>query len=291
MRPVLYSLHAFGQNFALHSYGLAIAAGFLIAIFLGARQARRVGEDPGQVQELCFWLLVSSLAGARLLFVLTNVPSYLETCAEGLRGQSMSQAVWACSRPLHVWEGGLVFYGGFLSACGFAWWYARRRKMSFARTADILAPSVAIGHFFGRLGCYAAGCCWGTTTTQPWGVRFPSESLVFQQLVTEGKLSAAASFTPPLHPVQLYEAFGELVLYFVLSWYAPRKRYDGQVLVGWLAGYAVLRFVVELFRGDDVRRFVFAGLSTSQFIALCTLPLAFGLDRWWKRRRSAFSRV
>jgi phosphatidylglycerol:prolipoprotein diacylglycerol transferase len=291
MRPVLFNLHLASENLALHSYGLAIAAGFLIAIFLGARQARRVGEDPGMVQELCFWLLVSSMVGARLLFVVTNVPSYVTTCTDGIHTHSMSAALWACSKPLHVWEGGLVFYGGFLAACGFAVWYTRRKKMPFARTADVLAPSVAIGHFFGRLGCYAAGCCWGTATSLPLGVRFPSESLVFQQLVSEGKLSPAAQLTPPLHPVQLYEALGELALYFVLSWFAPRKRYDGQVLVGWLLGYGILRFAVEVFRGDDVRRFVLPGLSTSQAIALLTLPLAIALSIWFKRRQAGFSRV
>jgi phosphatidylglycerol:prolipoprotein diacylglycerol transferase len=284
MRPVLYSLHLAGQSFQLHSYGVAIAAGFLIAIFLGARQARRVGEDEWGVQELCFWLLVSSILGARLLFVLTNIPEYVNACREG-------QTLSACTRALHVWEGGLVFYGGFLAAAGFAWWYTRRKRMNFARVADILAPSVAIGHFFGRLGCYAAGCCWGSPTSGPLGVRFGAESMAFQQLVTEGRLSAAANVTPLLHPVQLYEAFGELVLYFALSWFATRKRYDGQVLVAWLGAYGLLRFGTELFRGDAVRKFVFAGISTSQFIALLTVPLAVALAFYFRRRQAAFSRA
>lgn len=287
MRPVLFSGRAFGDDFQLHTYGLAIAAGFLVAIYLGARQARRVGEDAGRVQELCFWLLCSSMVGARLLFVLTNVPSYVQLCSDGIRD---GHALWSCSKALHVWEGGLVFYGGFLAAAGFAVWYTRRHRMPFARIADVLAPSVAIGHFFGRLGCFAAGCCWGTASHLPWAMRFPSESLVFQQLVAEGKLSPGAQVTPPLHPVQLYEALGELVLYFALSWFAP-KRYDGQVLVAWLVGYGLLRFAVELCRGDDVRRFVVAGLSTSQFIALLTLPLALGLTILFRRRQSAFSRA
>jgi phosphatidylglycerol:prolipoprotein diacylglycerol transferase len=284
MCPVLYSLHLGGQSFQLHSYGVAIAVGFLVAIFLGARQARRVGEDEWAVQELCFWLLVSSMIGARLLFVLTNLPEYVDACRQG-------GTLYACTRALHVWEGGLVFYGGFLAAAGFAWWYTRRKRMNFARVADILAPSVAIGHFFGRLGCFAAGCCWGSPSSAPWAVRFGVESLAFQQLVSDGKLSAAANVTPTLHPVQLYEAGGELLLYFLLSIFATRKRYDGQVLVAWLAGYGLLRFVTELFRGDAVRKFVFAGISTSQFIALLTLPLAAALALYFRRRQATFSRA
>jgi phosphatidylglycerol:prolipoprotein diacylglycerol transferase len=287
MRPVLYSLHLGGQVFQVHSYGLAIAAGFLIAIALGARQARRVGEDAGLVQELCFWLLVSSLVGARLLFVVTQLPAYAASCRDGLHG-TFGEAVSGCTRALRVWEGGLVFYGGFLGAIACAWWYTRRRQMPFLRTADILAPSVAIGHFFGRLGCFAAGCCWGTSSSAPWAVRFPSESLVFQQLVTEGKLSPAASVTPPLHPVQLYEALGELLLYFGLSWFAARKRWDGQVLCLWLVGYGIERFLVEMFRGDEVRKMALPGVSTSQLIAVLTLPLAFVI---WRHARSRFSRA
>jgi phosphatidylglycerol:prolipoprotein diacylglycerol transferase len=279
MRPVLYSLQLGGQSFQLHSYGVAIALGFLVAIFLGARQAKRVGEDEWAVQELCFWLLVSSMIGARLLFVITNLSEYIDHCRDG-------RSFAACTRALHVWEGGLVFYGGFLAAAGFAWWYTRRRKLAFARIADVLAPSVAIGHFFGRLGCYAAGCCWGSPTSSALGVRFPAESLAFQQLVGEGKLSAAANVTPTLHPVQLYEAFGELGLYLFLSWFATRKRYDGQVLVLWLVGYGALRFLTELYRGDSVRKFVYAGVSTSQLIALLTVPLALGLAVYFRRRFS-----
>jgi len=291
MRPVLYSLRLGSDSFQLHSYGVAIALGFLVAIFLGARQARRVGEDEWAVQELCFWLLVSSMIGARLLFVVTNVPEYVEACRDGVASHSLGRTAWACTRAFHVWEGGLVFYGGFLAAAGFAWWYTRRRKLPFARIADVLAPSVAMGHFFGRLGCFAAGCCWGAPTTSALGLRFPSESLAFQQLVSSGKLSAAANLTMPLHPVQLYEAFGELALYFGLSWLATRKRYDGQILVGWLAGYACLRFVTELYRGDDVRKFVLPHVSTSQLIALLTLPLAFALARYFRSRQTVFSRA
>jgi phosphatidylglycerol---prolipoprotein diacylglyceryl transferase len=292
MRPILYSAHVLGgQELALHSYGVAIAVGFFVAIFLGIRAARRQGEDHEAVQDLCFWLLVSSMLGARLLFVLTNVPQYATACSDAIASHSLARALWGCSRALHVWEGGLVFYGGFLAAVGFAAWYTRRRKLSFARIADLLAPSVAIGHFFGRLGCYAAGCCWGTPASAGVGVRFPPDSLVFQQLVSDGKLSAAAMLTPPLHPVQLYEALGNLVLFFALQLLAKKKRYDGQVLVAYLIGYAILRYAMELLRGDALRRFLLPHLSTSQAIALVTVPFAIALSVYFKRRQAVLSRA
>jgi len=276
LRPVLFTVHAFSHAFALHTYGVAIAVAFLVAIFVGTRTAARSGEDPDKVRDLCFWLLVSSLVGARLVFIATNVPDYVRLCREE----------HDCFRALRVWEGGLVFYGGFFGALAVAVYYTRRHAMHFWRTADILAPSVALGHFFGRLGCFAAGCCWGKEATGravAWAARFGSESLAFQDYVARGVLPEGADVTPPLHPVQLYEAFGELGLFVALSLLGRRKRWDGEVLVAWLLGYALLRFTVELYRGDAARKFVVGSLSTSQFLALVAALFAVAL-LWWRRR-------
>jgi phosphatidylglycerol:prolipoprotein diacylglycerol transferase len=281
LRPVLFTVHLFARDFALHSYGVAIAAAFLVAIFVGTRTAARSGEDPDKVRDLCFWLLVSSLVGARVVFIATNIPEYVRLCREE----------HDCLRALRVWEGGLVFYGGFFAALGTALLYTRRYGMRFWRTADILAPSVALGHFFGRLGCFAAGCCWGKEAhggALAWAVRFPSESLAYQDYAARGALPNFAERTPPLHPVQLYEAAGELVLFFVLSWFGRKKRWDGQVLVAYLGGYAVLRYAVELFRGDAARKFVTGSLSTSQAISLAAALLAIALYAW---RRAHLSRA
>ncbi len=281
MRPVLFTVHALGYDYAIHTYGVAIAAAFLVAIFVGVRTAARTGEDPDKVRDLCFWLLVSSLVGARLLFTVTNLPDYVRLCrVEG-----------DCTRALRVWEGGLVFYGGFFGALACAVWYTRRFGMRFWRTADILTPSVALGHFFGRLGCFAAGCCWGAEAhghALAWAARFPSESLAFQDYAARRLVAAGAELTPPLHPVQLYEAAGELLLFFALSLLGRRKRWDGQVLVAYLIGYSLLRFVVELYRGDAVRKFVVAGLSTSQAIAVAAAVLGAALMLW---RRTHLSRA
>jgi phosphatidylglycerol:prolipoprotein diacylglycerol transferase len=287
MHPVLFHV----GTFELRAYGAAIAVGFILAIWLGARTAARQGEDAESVRDLCFWLLVSSMLGARLLFVLTNLKVFAQYCLTSFDDHSFKHELFMCTRALHVWEGGLVFFGGLLAAMATAWWFTRRRHLSFARVADLLAPSVALGHFFGRLGCFAAGCCWGRESHAAWAMRFPRASLAFQEYVSDGRLDAAAYATPPLHPVQLYEALGELALFFALAWLARRKRYDGQVLVAYLAGYAALRFVVEIFRGDAGRKFLAAGVSTSQAIALATVPLALALAVAFKKRQRAFSRV
>jgi phosphatidylglycerol:prolipoprotein diacylglycerol transferase len=274
LRPVLFSLRWSGHEWALHTYGIAIAVGFLVAILVGVRTARRTGEDADRVRDLCFWLLVSSLLGSRLLFIITNIPTYVRLCRDE----------HDCLRAFHFWEGGLVFFGGFFAALATAVWFTRRYKMNFWRVADVLSPSVALGHFFGRLGCFAAGCCWGRETHLPWAVRFGRASLVHQDYVARGLLSANSDVTPPLHPVQLYEAFGELVIFFALTTWLRRKRWDGQILVAYLVLYSLLRFAIELYRGDAARGFVVAGLSTSQFIALLTLPLALAIAFFARRR-------
>jgi phosphatidylglycerol:prolipoprotein diacylglycerol transferase len=282
LRPILFDIPLGSTPFGLHTYGVSIAVAFLVAISVGTRTAARSGEDPDRVRDLCFWLLVSSLVGARLLFILTNVPDYVRICRE----------LGDCTRALRVWEGGLVFFGGFFGALVTGVLYMRHFGMRVWRVADILAPSVPLGQFFGRLGCWAAGCCWGRPAgglALHWAARFPRVSLVWQDYVARHALSPDALTTPPLHPVQLYEAFADLCLFFALSILGRRKRFDGEVLCAYLAGYAILRFVLELFRGDDARKFLVAGLSTSQAIALATLPLALVLA--WSRRRSAFSRA
>jgi phosphatidylglycerol:prolipoprotein diacylglycerol transferase len=277
LRPVLFHLHLASRDFALHTYGVAIAAAFLVAIFVGTRTAARTGEDPDKIRDLCFWLLVSSLVGSRLVFIATNIPDYVRLCREA----------GDCWIALRVWEGGLVFYGGFFAALLVAVGYTRARHMSFWRTADILAPSVALGHFFGRLGCFAAGCCWGREAhgvALSWAAHFPSESLAFQDYVARGALPPGAEVTPALHPVQLYEAGAELALFFALSLLGRRKRWDGQVLVAYLLAYAAVRYVVELFRGDAARKFVAGALSTSQAISLGAALV--GLALWaWRRRQ------
>ena len=224
MRPVLFDLHLFSRDFALHTYGVAIAVAFLVAIFVGTRTAARTGEDPDKVRDLCFWLLVSSLVGARLVFIATNVPDYVRLCRDE----------HDCFRALRVWEGGLVFYGGFFAALAVAVYYTRRHAHEFLahrrhpRAVGGARPLLRAPRLLRRrllLGQRGAG------RALSWAARFPSESLAFQDYAARGALPRGAEVTPALHPVQLYEAFGELALFFALSMLGRRKRWDGQVLV------------------------------------------------------------
>src|SRR5512133_2724582 len=241
----------------LHSYGLLIAAGILVGVWIARREGRRRGQDPEQLADLVFWILVAAFVGSRLYFAVVNWDQFF-----GARALVPTR-LGRIPRLLVVWEGGFVFYGGFIGAALTAFWYMRRQGMRFLPHADTLIPSVAFGHFMGRLGCFGAGCCWGEVAHRhlPWATRVDPAAYIAPDRLT----------TLPLHPVQLYESFGELAIFLVLVLLVrPRKRFHGQVLAAWLLLYAVLRTVVELFRGD-VERGVVAGLGVGQWTSLVIL--------------------
>jgi phosphatidylglycerol---prolipoprotein diacylglyceryl transferase len=273
----------------LHTYGLLVAAGFLVGIWLAQREAVRRGQSPDRIADLCFWILVAALVGSRVYFILVNWGDYFGP------GALVASPLGRIPRLFAIWEGGLVFYGGFIGAVLTAWWYLRRHRMPFLAHADTLIPSVAVGHFLGRLGCFGAGCCWGGVAHAhlPWAARFPPESLAYQTFADRPDpaafLAADRLTTLPLHPTQLYEAFGELGLFLVLVLLVrPRKRFHGQVLAAWLLMYACLRMVVEVFRGD-VERGVVMGLGVGQWTSL--VIFAVGAALWARAPRPMVAEV
>ncbi len=240
------------------TYGVLLALAFAVGLTLALREARRRGQDAEAIADLSFWLIVSGLLGSEVLYVLLN------------REEFSGARFWAETpfgrwpRFLVVWQTGLVFYGGVIAAGLTAVVYLRHRRMPFLAHADTLAPSLAVGHFLGRIGCFAAGCYWGSLAGEgaPWAVRFPVGSAAFAAFSSDPRygpqfLSADHVHTALLHPAQLYEAFGELAIFAVLVLVIrPRQRFQGQVLASWLLASAVLRGLVELFRGDLARPLV-----------------------------------
>ena len=272
----------------LHTYGLLIATGFIVGIGLAQREARRRGQDPEKIADLSFWLLLSALVGSRVYFILVNWHDYFGA------GNLMAQTPFGrIPRVLAIWEGGLVFYGGFIGAALTAWWYMRRHRMAFLPHADTLIPGVAIGHFFGRLGCFGAGCCWGDVAHGhlPWLAEFPPESLAYQTFAGRPNpgdfLAADRLHTLPLHPTQLYESFGELGLFLLLVlWVRPRKLFHGQVLATWLMLYAFLRSAVESFRGD-VERGVILGLGVGTWTSVVIFAVGAAIfAAGWRQRQA-----
>ena len=249
----------------IHTYGILVAGGFLVAMTLAARAAERNGLDRDKVLDLSFGILVAAMIGSRLLFIVVNWDEY----AHDLTG------------IFEFWKGGLVFYGGFIGAVIFSIWYMRKHEMPFMQYADVMGPAVAIGQALGRLGCFSAGCCWGGACDAHYAfaARFPQESLAYQSQAANHLVSAGALTTIPIHPTQLYEAFGCALIFLFLTWWRSRKRFHGELLALYLMLYAPLRATVETLRGDEERGRVFNflgaaarhawwNLSTSELISV-----------------------
>ncbi len=247
MHPILID---FGF-FQLPTYGVLLALGLVLGLWTAKIRAHRAGLPPEKVVDFGVWVVLGGLVGGKVLLVVTD-PSYLKSF-DGV---------------LALLRAGGVFYGGLLGALLAAALLVRRWRLPFWPLADSLAPSVALGHFFGRLGCFSAGCCYGASCQAPWAVVFSDPK------------AAEFSGTPlgvPLHPTQLYEAFFNLANYFFLAWLFRRslaRGLGGQVLGFYLVNYGVARFAIEFFRGDADRGFILGGLlSTSQAIALLMVPV------------------
>jgi len=268
MYPVLFDLDLgrFGQ-FTVGTYGLFYAIGFLLALRLAVGYARRDEIPPGRIVDLGIVTLIAGFIGAKLLLYVLDAGYYL---------QNPMQMVYSL-------RSAGVFYGGFALALIAALWYIRRHRLPLGRVFDLAAPALALGQGIGRIGCFAAGCCYGTSCDLPWAVTF-TDARAFE--LTGAPLGIA------LHPSQLYHALANFFVLAVTMVAMRKRRFDGQVFWIYVLVYAVLRAVVEMFRGDTARGLFFGGmLSTSQLIALPAIVLAaimlFVLARRGKERTSS----
>jgi len=248
MRPVLFQ----AGGFSLHTFGVLVALGFISGIWIASRCARRSGIAAEAIQELVIpWILLGGLVGARILYVV----SYWD---QSFAGRPFAEV-------FQVWNGGLVFYGGLAGATLVALWRIRARGLPLWTTADCLAPGIALGHVFGRLGCFFNGCCHGRPSDAAWAMRFPKG-------VIPGDV--------PVHPAQLYEAGLNLALCGALAWLHGRRRFDGQVFSAYLVLYALIRVFTEWFRGDyGYRSNPLDGIFTPGTSASLA-PLAAGIGLW-----------
>jgi phosphatidylglycerol:prolipoprotein diacylglycerol transferase len=240
MYPILFQ---FG-SFTIYSYGFFITVGFVTTLAIASLKIRKskIGISFGNLVDLFFYTVLSAIIGSRILFVWINFDDYRQNPLQIFK----------------IWEGGLVFYGGLILAIGVSLWYMRWHGLPIWKIADLISPLIALGLFFGRIGCFLAGCCYGKETSLPWGVVFKNPD-------------SLARLNVPLHPTQLYDAINGLAIFFFLNWMEKRKTFDGQIFWFFLFLYAMTRFFIETLRGDP-RGFLFGNfLSTSQGIGI---PLA-----------------
>ena len=257
-------------NFPINTYGVLLALAFLSALLIAAKLAARDGLPRERVYDLGLWMLLAAIVGSKALMLFTE-PGYREN-------------PWRLFSLDFLRSGG-VFYGGFIGAAAVGYFLIRRYKLPWWKTADAFAPGIALGNAIGRQGCFAAGCCWGKPTLLPWGVHFTELGHEVtgvptipahlddpaQQAYWADKLGGL--FQPVhLHPTQLYESIGALIIFFFLLWLHRRKQFSGQVILFYAALYAVMRFTIEIFRddprGDILGLTTLTGLSTSQMLSI-----------------------
>lgn len=306
MRPELSRLFDVG----LPSYFVMLLSGFLFATALGVMWARRIGQNPDVIVDLSLAMLLSGVAGSRILHVLADgyFWDYVHLCTDPSlvdwpldRAECLSAAydgVWDASRAVchpktadcfawaKFWAGGLTYYGGFLGATGAAVVLLRRDRFPFWKAADMAGFAIPMGLCFGRMGCLLAGCCFGAQTNLPWGLSFPPRSPASEAQAKEHLLESARMWSHPVHPTQIYESAASLLVAFLCLFVVlPRKRYDGQVFAAFLVLYAIARFLVEILRRDA--RGGMVGLSTSQLIGVLLVAAAFAIHRVLGRRTPA----
>lgn len=242
MCPRLFTI----GSFSIPTYGVLVALGLLLGLYVAGKLAQRSGLDPDRITNLGVYIAFAAIIGAKLFMIFADPAYYL---GDPSRIFSVS-----------FLRAGGIFYGGLLAALGTAVWYARKFGLPALDTADVFAPAVALGHTVGRLGCFAAGCCWGKPSDAPWAVMFTDP---------EAHEFVGVPLNIHLHPTQLYEAAGTLIigLFLLRTFLKPHR--PGTVIGLYLVLYSAFRFGVEFLRDASERSFPFDGpFSVTQWVAL-----------------------
>ena len=243
MHPVLFKI----GPLTLHTYGFFVALGFLLGLTWCGYESRRRGLDPEIFHDLFFYVVITAIVGARLLYVALNFSYFRSTPLAVFR----------------IWEGGLVFYGGLLAALPALIWRLRHWRKPVLQILDIAAPGLVLAQAVGRLGCLSAGCCYGKVCSGRLAI-------IFSDPLSHAPLHV------PLYPTQIFHAVADALIFIFLAWLSRRTSTRGLVTVAYFILYGFCRFVIEFWRGDP--RGFYAGLSTSQWISL--LLLVGGIVLW-----------
>jgi phosphatidylglycerol:prolipoprotein diacylglycerol transferase len=249
----------------LHTYGFLLTVAFGTGLFTASRFARREGLTTNQTIDLGLLVAFSALVGSKVFLVFEDLGFYTSNPRE-----LFSMAF------LHA---GGVFYGGFLLAVAAALFYLIKNHMKVLAVTDAFAPGIVLGHAIGRLGCFSAGCCWGTPTHLPWAVTFTNPYT---------HLMVGVPLFVPLHPVQLYESAANVLIFLILWRQYKSKKFDGQIFALYLLLYGMWRFLVEFVRYHDETEVLFGGaLSTSQFISILYIMAALVLYFYQRKKTNA----
>jgi phosphatidylglycerol:prolipoprotein diacylglycerol transferase len=245
----------------IHWYGVMIALAFLAGLGTATRRARRENIPAEKIADVTLWLMVGAILGARFVYVTTY-----------WREEFASQPF---TEIFMIQHGGLVYYGGLIGAAVAGISFIRWKKMPLWKTADVFAPSIALGSVFGRVGCLLNGCCYGRPTDAPWAITFTNP---------QAHEFSGTPLNVPLHPTEIYDALLNFGLYLFLAWLFRRKKFDGQVFATYLLCYAVTRSIVEYFRGDYSNLHYHFSLTPAQWIGVPIFVAGLALAAFLSKR-------
>ena len=261
----------------IYSYGVMLGTSMIVGWFLAIRLAKEDGISAESAGAIYMWTAVWSIVGARVLWFLTTP------------GVPLSEL------PM-VQRGGLVAYGGMIGGFLASWYGCRKRKIHLLQWGDVAAPSVVLGTGITRIGCLLFGCDYGARSDLPWAIRFPGPnemaphgSPAWQHHVNDLHLPQTAAWSYPVHPTQLYESLVGLFLFGLLMLIRHKRKFSGQVFLGWVLGYGILRPLIETIRDDEDRGLhplplIHVAISTSQIIGIVSVILGSVLLVYLVRR-------
>lgn len=237
-------------SFYIGTYGVLVAAAFLAALWIAGKLGRQQGMNRDSIINLGIYCALAGIVGAKFLMLVLD-PYYRKNPSEIITMSTL--------RSAGIW------YGGFIAALVFAFLYMRKQGLPFLKTSDVFAPGLAIGHAIGRLGCFAAGCCYGKPTHLPWAVTFTNPD------------SNGAPLNIPLHPTQIYEALIESLICIVLYKLATRPHKEGSIIALYLVLSSIARFLVEFVRAHDEANPLGGSLTLEQWISVAVYLVGFTL--------------
>jgi len=251
VHPILFR---FGPM-TIYSYGVCVALAFLLGIITTAARARRYGWPPECIYDTSIYVILGALIGSRLFYIAQNMHEFIASPLD----------------MFMVWKGGLEYYGGVIGAILAAIVYLKKKRINVLECFDLYAPSLALAHAIGRIGCFFNGCCFGRLCALPWAVVFPEGSPAYEcHFYEKGIIAPGQVYSAPVHPTQIYEALIELGIFVILSFCFSRKKFHGQIFWLYLVLYGAGRFLVEFLRADNpaLVRIGGCGLSSPQLMSL-----------------------
>jgi phosphatidylglycerol:prolipoprotein diacylglycerol transferase len=254
MHPILAQLGAI----TVYTYGVLVATGVILGLWYARRQAVRAALPPRQIWNLGVYVIFGALIVSKLWLICSDW-KYFAANPSDIFSLTMFQSAG-------------TFYGGLLGAILTIFLYTRFQTLPLLPVLDISAAALPLSHAIGRLGCFAAGCCFGKPTGLAWGVTFTDEKAA--------RLAGTPLHTA-LHPTQLYEAAAEFLNFLLLVWLSARQRFAGQILGTYFILYGIERGIIEFFRGDPGRTMMFHDTVSLMQIVSAGLVLA-GVLLWWR---------